>query len=200
MTIQEFATILEQQQGEGRLKDFPDWQSKGLPLPKVKIVPGRKYTKVNIDDSGKYMIENDTGRIFGIKGYGVIHRGHYYGTLDTVGELDWSGFVGTMKLGGKAKIAKPISEQIIWCFEPPNKVFAELDDAASSTKEAAFVVRAVNSHDELVEALQLANECMRQVTAGGVSSMEQTPVSIQDTIKVVASVISRAGVDEKGNT
>ena len=45
------------------------------------IKPGRKYTKVDIGNSGRYMIENATGKIFGIKGYGVIHRGHYYGTL-----------------------------------------------------------------------------------------------------------------------
>ena len=45
------------------------------------IKPGRKYTKIDVGCSGKYMVENETGRIYGIKAYGVIHRGHFYGTL-----------------------------------------------------------------------------------------------------------------------
>ena len=49
---------------------------------RVNIKPGPKYTKVNIGDSGRFMVVNSTGEIFGIKAYGVIHRGHYYGTLD----------------------------------------------------------------------------------------------------------------------
>ena len=49
-------------------------------IPSIK--PGRKYTKVDIGTSGKYMVENETQKIYGIKAYGVIHRGHYFGTLD----------------------------------------------------------------------------------------------------------------------
>ena len=33
------------------------------------------------------MIENATGVIYGIKGYGRVHTGHRYGTLDTVDDL-----------------------------------------------------------------------------------------------------------------
>lgn len=39
--------------------------------------------------SGKLMVVNDTGEIFGIKAYGVIHRGKKYGTLDTINEYYW---------------------------------------------------------------------------------------------------------------
>jgi hypothetical protein len=49
--------------------------------------------------SGFLMIENDTGMIFGIKGYGVVHRGHYYGTLDTAGQWFWGNY-GPEKLTG----------------------------------------------------------------------------------------------------
>lgn len=42
--------------------------------------------------SGKYMVVLDTGEIFGIKAYGVIHRGHSFGTLDNVHKWDWSGY------------------------------------------------------------------------------------------------------------
>jgi hypothetical protein len=45
------------------------------------IKPGKKYTKVDVGGSGKYMIDPE-GNIFGIKGYGVVHLGKRYGTLD----------------------------------------------------------------------------------------------------------------------
>lgn len=53
----------------------------------------KKYARVDVGTSGKYMVEMDTERIYGIKGYGVIHRGHQYGTLDTIDQWDWSGYV-----------------------------------------------------------------------------------------------------------
>jgi len=58
----------------------------------VHIRPGRKYTKVDLGDSGKYMVENATEKIYGIKGYGTIHRGHYYGTLDAIQEWQWGDY------------------------------------------------------------------------------------------------------------
>lgn len=64
--------------------------------PAVTIKPGRKYTKVDVGSSGKYMVEpeGDTAHIWGIKAYGVIHRGHYYGTLDTIDQYFWGEFRG----------------------------------------------------------------------------------------------------------
>jgi hypothetical protein len=35
------------------------------------------------------MIDNETGEIFGIKGYGVVHKGHRYGTLATADQWYW---------------------------------------------------------------------------------------------------------------
>lgn len=57
----------------------------------ARIKMGRKYANIDHGESGYYMLELETGRIFGIKGYGVIHRGHQYGTLDTINDWDWSG-------------------------------------------------------------------------------------------------------------
>jgi len=58
----------------------------------VKVIPGKKYTKVDVGNSGKYMVD-DEGNIWGIKGYGVIHRGHHYGTLDTINDYYWGEYV-----------------------------------------------------------------------------------------------------------
>jgi hypothetical protein len=64
----------------------------------VQVRPGPKYTKVDIGPehniSGKYMIENATGVIYGIKGYGQVHKGHTYGTLDTADQWYWGGYTG----------------------------------------------------------------------------------------------------------
>ena len=68
-----------------------------LPNTLSKVKYGRKYANVDIGGSGKYMIELDTGRIFGIKAYGVIHRGHQYGTLDTIEDYDWGGYTAVLR-------------------------------------------------------------------------------------------------------
>lgn len=57
---------------------------------RVTVKPGSKYTRVDVGTSGKYMVENATGNIYGIKGYGVVHRGYCFGTLDTINEWNWS--------------------------------------------------------------------------------------------------------------
>ena len=51
----------------------------------------RKYTYIDIGQSGKYMINKDN-EIFGIKAYGVIHNGHFYGTLDTIDHYYWGDY------------------------------------------------------------------------------------------------------------
>ena len=57
---------------------------------RVKI--GKKYACVDVGGSGKYMVTLDTGEIFGIKGYGVIHRGYRFGTLDTINDYEWGNY------------------------------------------------------------------------------------------------------------
>jgi hypothetical protein len=59
------------------------------------IKPGRKYTKIDVGSSGKYMVENSTGRIYGIKSYGVINRHHSFGTLDTIDEWFWGRYTAS---------------------------------------------------------------------------------------------------------
>ena len=46
------------------------------------IKPKRKYTYVNVCHSGRYIIEGEN--VFGCKAYGVIHRGHFFGSLDDI--------------------------------------------------------------------------------------------------------------------
>ena len=69
-----------------RLGEYPDMWVKDS---QTTIVPGKKYTKVDVGKSGRFMVVNETGEIFGIKGYGVIHLGHFYGTLETIDNYFW---------------------------------------------------------------------------------------------------------------
>lgn len=58
----------------------------------TRVIEGSKYTKVDIGTSGRYMVENATGNIFGIKAYGQIHKGHFYGTVDTTADYFWGNY------------------------------------------------------------------------------------------------------------
>lgn len=63
---------------------FPHWHS--------RVKTGRKYINVDLAGSGVYMVTKEEGDIFSIKGYGVIHRGHHFGTLDTVAGWFWGDY------------------------------------------------------------------------------------------------------------
>lgn len=89
--LERFAELLKAQQIEG-LRDRDLDCEANVENCQTRIREGKKYTKVDIGHSGRYMVVNDTGEIFGVKGYGVIHRGHAFGTLDTIDQWDWSGY------------------------------------------------------------------------------------------------------------
>src|SRR5215471_3148366 len=96
MTIQEFANLLESSQ-KAYLKQHSLDCEANMKAAETRIVPGNKYTKIDVGSSGKYMIVNETSEIYGIKAYGVIHKGHYYGTLETVDQYDWKGYTAVKK-------------------------------------------------------------------------------------------------------
>jgi len=49
----------------------------------------RKYVALDDGDSGRYLLEKATGIVWGIKAYGVIHRGKRMGHIDAIIEK-WS--------------------------------------------------------------------------------------------------------------
>jgi len=57
----------------------------------------KKYTYIDKLSSGCYMVDNATQEIFGIKAYGVIHKGHNYGTLDTINSYYWGNYRAILK-------------------------------------------------------------------------------------------------------
>lgn len=82
--LQDLKALIEKHQAIGFAKEYLS-----LEPPKVTIKYGKKYINVDVGASGKYMVEVATGDIYGIKAYGVIHRGHYFGNLDTINDYFW---------------------------------------------------------------------------------------------------------------
>ena len=89
--LEAFRTVLETAQVQG-LKARGITYDGSEQSVACKVTLGAKYARVDVGRSGKYMVTLDTNEIFGIKAYGVIHRGHRFGTLDTISEYDWSGY------------------------------------------------------------------------------------------------------------
>jgi len=85
-----FMVKLEAQQIEHLKKLGYDCQA-NISNCKVTLKEGRVYYKVNVGNSGKFMLDME-GNIFGIKGYGVINKKKRYGTLDTTYLYDWGGY------------------------------------------------------------------------------------------------------------
>ena len=100
--IQAFAERLENEQRARMAREYPNIDLSGAERYRAAVHVGPKYTRVDFDRSGKYMVVNATGEIFGIKAYGVIHRGHAYGTLDTIDAWDWGGYAATRRGGMEA--------------------------------------------------------------------------------------------------
>ena len=69
---------------------------------------GRKFVRVfEVTKSGqrigRYMIEKNTQKIFGIKSWAQVNPRREFGTLSTIDDFDWSGYTGVPKAGSVAE-------------------------------------------------------------------------------------------------
>ena len=100
--VEDFAKLLEKEQEEGYISrygnNYPDLAHSSS---HVTITYRKKYVLVDVGRSGKYMIvlPGNPGafEIHGIKAYGVIHPKKIYGTLETINEWYWGGYVAVKK-------------------------------------------------------------------------------------------------------
>jgi hypothetical protein len=79
----------------------------GVKGDKWQVETGRKFDKVyvqtDVQKLGRYMIDRNSWIIYGIKSWAQINPRRTFGTLDTVGQYDWSGHVGSPKPGTDAE-------------------------------------------------------------------------------------------------
>lgn len=94
--LQTFANLVHQETADRYRKQYQNLDAERE--AQITIKPGKKYTKIDVGRSGKYMVTNDTGEIYGIKAYGVIHKGKRYGTLDTIHDYYWGDYAPTLRL------------------------------------------------------------------------------------------------------
>jgi hypothetical protein len=92
-----FADLLEEQQLEQLKMDYPEGYEVLINHHRPNVKYGEKYIKVDVGNSGKYMVDGE-GNIYGIKGYGVINKKKYYGTLDTINDYWWGKFRAIRKV------------------------------------------------------------------------------------------------------
>lgn len=82
-----------------------------------QVEPGRKFDKVYEQTKnqklGRYMVDRNSWKIFGIKSWAQINPRRSYGTLDIVNQYDWSGYTGHPKPGTPAAIAHSEAEALI---------------------------------------------------------------------------------------
>jgi hypothetical protein len=58
---------------------------------------GKKYAKIDDRTSGKYMVDLSSGKIYGIKAYGVININHSFGDLDSIDLYFWGFYNAILK-------------------------------------------------------------------------------------------------------
>ena len=92
LTVQEFAELVETQ----AISCNPYSYAGSEENLKVKVIPGKKYTKIDQGLSGKFMID-DYSNIFGIKSYGRINKNQHFGTLATTHLYFWGGYVPRLR-------------------------------------------------------------------------------------------------------
>lgn len=106
--LKPFASLLEREQCTKFTVAYPGpiLEERRARACAVKVSIGKKFARVDVGDSGRYMVDLETGEIFGIKAYGVVHRGHRFGSLDTIHDWQWGGYraVPAMVESGKAVI------------------------------------------------------------------------------------------------
>jgi len=71
---------------------------------KVAVLPGKKYYKVMVDYSGKFMLNVKTGNLFYVTGYGIPNYQKNFGYLPEIIEkdFDWDGYSIIPKGGQKS--------------------------------------------------------------------------------------------------
>lgn len=91
-----------------RLSAFVDHLIKTTDL-QWAVEPGRKFDKVYINSQphpvGQYMVEKKTGNIYAIKSWAQVNTRRWYGTLDTIDQVDWNS-------SGKPKVGSELEKLV----------------------------------------------------------------------------------------
>ena len=116
-----FAQLVEQEQIQRLQEQKLDCEA-NVKNARTRVIVGQKYAKVDVGTSGKFMVEVTTGNIFGIKAYGQIHKGHFYGTLDTTNEYFWGNYYPQHKTNPTAPGKFGVIPKLTFAPEPIKEI------------------------------------------------------------------------------
>lgn len=87
--VTEFVTQLQTKVDQYMTAHYPN---NGKELVQIRL--GKKYIKIDIGSSGKFMFDIDNGHLYFIKGYGAIDRKKDFGYLPAIIQkgFDWDGY------------------------------------------------------------------------------------------------------------
>jgi len=91
--VQEFSKMLQVEVDKYMDTHYPE-TSRTSNRELVSVKPGRKYIKIDVGHSGKFMFDTTDGHLYFIKGYGVINRKKDFGYLPSIIEkgFDYDGY------------------------------------------------------------------------------------------------------------
>ena len=95
MTVEEFAKVIERKEKGQLMRNGLDCDA-NWKQAETHIHKGRKWTRVDVGTSGRYMINQQTGQIHSIKAYGVPHLGKGYGNLNDPEHIIYRNHWGNM--------------------------------------------------------------------------------------------------------
>lgn len=204
--IAAFAALVEADQNrraieQGYDSDLTDAERMSRFRLSTTVKPGHKYTKVDIGDGGRYMVENATGHIFGIKGYGTIHRGHFYGTLDTMNDWFWGNYYPENKKaplatqGGSSipKLTKAPAVAQVTHFNQPDGAGVSLH-APTGTPELPATIVALPDVQTLGRDFMTGGVKRNVVTVSDSEQLEWAKGKIADGIQEWWILAKKAGV------
>jgi len=89
--LQKFAKMLEKKAYQYFADKFGEDKANGIFKKdwKVKVKPGKKYIKVDLGNSGKFMMNKNDGHLYFIKGYGKVDLRKNFGRIDNIIKRDF---------------------------------------------------------------------------------------------------------------
>ena len=86
MTLEDFRASEESKARRELLALCPGWV---LDLPRIVVKVRTKYILLDVEEgpsrSGRFMVDRETGTVYGILGYGKVNKRMVYGTVDLNG-------------------------------------------------------------------------------------------------------------------
>jgi len=139
-----FGAQVQEDRAAELIKNFGETHEKGydnlqlhIQSWPVKIAYGRKYINVDVGGSGVFMVVKETGDIFGIKGYGTIHKGHHYGTLSTLADWDFGYSHNPYTRATKLSAPRDLSPAFTYTHTAPTPTTAPTPPSRPNTRQRA---------------------------------------------------------------